>query len=91
MFLAKVKQCITSTCKHPVYAKKCVFIVQPVLPDGSEQGDEWVAVDYVGAGYGDTVICGSSPGAAKLLFSADRAPIRTLILGIVDRIECNGR
>ena len=87
MFLAKVKKCVVSTVKHPAYRKRRVFVVQPVFPDGSERGAEWVAVDYVGAGIGDTVVCGSSPGAARKLFGMDRIPIRTLILAIVDRID----
>ena len=87
MFLARVKQNITSTKKHAAYERKKVFVVQPVKPNGDDTGDEWVAVDFVGAGPGDTVICGSSPGVAKKMFSLERAPIRTLILGIVDHIE----
>lgn len=87
MFLAKIKKCVVSTVKHPAYIGRRVFVVQPVLPDGNERGGEWVAVDYVGAGIGDTVVCGSSPGAARALFGMERIPIRTLILAIVDRID----
>ena len=47
--------------------------------------DEYeVAVDYVGAGVGDTVIAGGAPGVAKSVFNLDKAPIKTLIMGIVD-------
>ena len=87
MFLAKVKQCVVGTFKHPAYVGRRVFVVQPVLPDGSDRGAEWVAVDYVGAGIGDLVVCGSSPGAARTLFGMKRIPVRTLILAIVDRID----
>ena len=87
MFLAKVKKSIIATAKHSAYAGKRVFVVQPVEPTGREKGGEWVAVDCVGAGCGDTVVCGSSPGVAGKLFTLKRAPIRTLILAIVDRID----
>jgi len=87
LFLAKVKNCVVGTIKHQAYVSRRVFVVQPVNPDGSEAGKEWVAVDYVGAGIGDTVVCGSSPGAARKLFGMERIPIRTLILAIVDRID----
>jgi ethanolamine utilization protein EutN len=80
-----------STIKHPAYVGRRVFVVQPVTPDGGERGGEWVAVDYVGAGIGDTVVCGSSPGAARKLFGMERIPIRTLILAIVDRIDLHDR
>jgi ethanolamine utilization protein EutN len=87
VFLAKVKKCVVATVKHPAYTCRRVFVVQPVTPDGGERGTEWVAVDYVGAGIGDTVVCGSSPGVARKLFGMERIPIRTLILAIVDRID----
>jgi ethanolamine utilization protein EutN len=87
MFLAKVKINVVATIKHSAYVGRKVFVVQPIAPDGGERGGEWVAVDYVGAGIGDTVVCGSSPGAARKLFGIDRIPIRTLILAIVDRID----
>lgn len=87
MFLARVKNIITSTEKHPAYQNKRVFIVKAVYPDGREAGIEWVAMDYVGCNIGDIVICGGAPGAAQEVFKLDRAPIRTLIMAIVDRID----
>jgi len=87
MFLARVTRTITSTAKHPAYHGKQMYVVQPICPDGRARGDEWVAMDYVGAGVGDTVICGGAPGVAAQVFKIDRAPIRTLIMAIVDRID----
>ena len=87
MFLARVVRKIVSTQKHPAYSGNIVFVVQPIRPDGSEDGNEWVAVDYVGAGIGEIVVCGGAPGVAKTVFHIDLAPIRTLIMAIVDRID----
>ncbi|MBN2103356.1 EutN/CcmL family microcompartment protein [bacterium] len=87
MFLAKITKTVTATEKHDAYQNRHVFIVQPVLPDGTEKGDEWVAVDCVGAGIGDTVVCGGAPGVARDLFQLDLAPIRTLIVAIVDHLD----
>jgi microcompartment protein CcmK/EutM len=91
MFLAKIKKRIISSKMHPSYQGRPVFIVKPVDPDGKEKGtgNEWVAVDYMGAGIGDTVICGGAPGVAQEIFKLKRAPIRTLIMAIVDRIDYN--
>jgi microcompartment protein CcmK/EutM len=86
MFLAKVKKSVIATAKHPAYQGKTVYVVQPVKPDGSAAGNEWLAVDYVGSGIGDTVICGGAPGVAQDVFDLKRAPIRTLIMAIVDSI-----
>jgi len=88
MFLAQIKKRIVAEKKHPAYIGKRVFVVRPVLPDGTETGVESVAVDAVGAGIGDTVICGGAPGVAQEVFRLERAPIRTLIIAVVDSIEC---
>ncbi|NOX65907.1 MAG: EutN/CcmL family microcompartment protein, partial [Chlorobi bacterium] len=78
-----------ATEKHPAYFGKTVQVVQPINPDGSDKGDEWVAIDYVGAGIGNIVVCGGAPGVAKAVFNLELAPIRTLIMAIVDRIDYN--
>ena len=87
MFLARVEKKIISSQKHDAYKGKIVFAVQPVSPDGTAKGNEWIAIDYVGAGIGDLVICGGAPGVAKKVFDLDLAPIRTLIIAIVDKID----
>jgi ethanolamine utilization protein EutN len=87
VFLARIEKIVTATEKHSAYVNKRVFVVQPVTPDGAEQGNDLVAVDYVGAGIGDTVVCGGAPGVAREVFGLDRAPIRTLIMAIVDNID----
>jgi microcompartment protein CcmK/EutM len=87
MFLAKVVNKITSVHKHESYYAKKIYIVQPINPDGKYTGEEWVAMDYVGSGVGDIVVCGGAPGVAKDVFKLELAPIRTLIMAIVDKIE----
>lgn len=89
MFLAKIVDNVTSTQKHEAYAGKTVFVVRRIQPDGSDAGEEWLAVDYLGAGIGDTVVCGGAPGVARTIFRfAQAPPIRTLIIAIVDSIHC---
>ncbi len=89
MFLAVVKKRVISSAKHFSYNGKAVFVVQPVNPRGEDTGNEWLAMDYVGAGVGDTVVCGGAPGVAKKVFNLEEAPIRTLIMAVVDKIEYN--
>ncbi|MEN8247399.1 MAG: EutN/CcmL family microcompartment protein [Bacteroidota bacterium] len=87
MFLARVKKRVVSAEKHEAYNERTVFVVQTVGPDGADNGAEWVAVDYVGAGVGDIVVCGGAPGVARDIFKLKRAPIRTLIMAVVDKIN----
>lgn len=91
MFLARVEKKVVSSAKHKAYDGKTVYIVQPVEPDGKPKGLEWVAVDYVGANIGDIVVCGGAPGVARDVFGIELAPIRTLIMAIVDKIEYSDR
>jgi len=87
MYLARVVKRITSSQKHDAYTAKTVFVVQSIHPDGTAVGDETAAMDYVGAGVGDVVVCGGAPGTAKSVFALEQAPIRTLIMAIVDSID----
>lgn len=87
MFLARVIKRVVSVQKHEAYNGRTVFVVQTIKPDGTNIGAEWVAMDYVGAGVGDIVVCGGAPGVAQELFKLKQAPIRTLIMAIVDKIN----
>ena len=87
MYLARITKRVVADAKHEAYAGRAVFVVQPVLPDGTPVGPEWIAVDYVHAGIGELVVCGGAPGVATTVFGIERAPIRTLIMAIVDRID----
>ncbi len=87
MFLARVEKKVISSIKHAAYDGKTVYVVQPVSPDGKPEGKEWLAIDYVGANIGDIVVCGGAPGVARDVFNIDLAPIRTLIMAIVDSVE----
>jgi len=46
-----------------------------------------VAVDYIGAGPGDLVLFGGAPGVAAEVFNVPKAPIRDLVMGIIDRFD----
>ena len=87
MYLARIKKRVISVQKHEAYQGRTVFVVRPIEPDGTEIGSEWVAVDYVGSGVGDIVICGGAPGVAKSIFKIELAPIRTMIMAIIDKIN----
>jgi len=91
MILGKVIGNVVSTIKHPAYANKPVYLVQPIDLNFKPKGNAEVAVDYVSAGIGDIVLFGGAPGVAKEVFSLEMAPIRNLIMAIVDIIEDNGK
>lgn len=82
--LAKVVGNVISTEKHSAYEGKKLLLVQKLDLAGDPAGLPTVAVDYVGAGEGDTVLLGAAPGLATVVFGVPRAPMRELVMGIVD-------
>ncbi len=81
MYLAKVISPVVCTVKHKSLEGKRLFLIQPMAGHGTEYE---IAIDYVGAGPGDRVLAGGPPGAAKSIFGLERAPFKTLIMGVVE-------
>ena len=88
MRLCRVIGNVVATVKHPVYHGQRLLIVQPVDEAGGDIGTSFLAVDRVQAGPGDTVlVLGEGNGVRQILQMGDAVPIRSLIVGIVDRVE----
>ena len=87
MILGKVTATLVSTVKHETFANRTILVVKPVSPEGVLGEGAIVAVDTVGAGEGDTVLVASEGRAAMEILGYDhRIPIRSVIIGIVDRV-----
>jgi microcompartment protein CcmK/EutM len=85
MIIAKVMGSVVSTIKHGSYQNKKLMLVKPISPDQKEEKGAIAAVDLVGAGKGDVVLVASEGRAAQdLLNLQSRAPIRSIIVGIID-------
>jgi ethanolamine utilization protein EutN len=88
MRLCRVLGNVVATVKHPVYVGHKLLIVQQVDGDGRDVGPSFLAVDTVQAGPGDQVLVMSEGnGVRQILQIGDRVPIRSLIVGIVDRVD----
>ena len=87
MDIGRVLGNVVLTRKHAAYNGKKILMVQPLRLDGTPRGTPIVAADYVGAGVGDIVMTGSAPGVAKKVFGLDLAPLRTLIMAVVDAVH----
>ena len=74
--------------KHPAFAGRPLFIVQPLDEKGKDTGASFVAIDTVQAGVGDNVIVlTEGNGVRQILKMGDQVPIRSMIVGIVDHVE----
>lgn len=87
MILGRVCGTVVATVQHPFYQGKKQLIVRYCTPDGAFDGEKYVvAVDLVGAGVGETVIVEDEGNSARQLMGVTNAPIRSVIVGIVDQV-----
>ncbi len=91
MILAQVIGPVVSTMKINQLDGYKLLRVRAVNPDGSFSGPSIVAVDTVQAGKGDTVVVIDEGGSAGVMLEVTGQPIRTVIAGIVDRIDTEER
>ncbi len=87
MILGKVIGNVVSTIKLPVYQGYKILIVQPVNDKEESQGKSVLALDTVQAGVGDTVLVIDEGNSSRLIMNNSAAPVRTMIVGIVDAVE----
>ena len=77
-----------ATVKHPAFAGRTLFVVQPLDERGTDAGASFVAIDNVQAGVGDMVlVLTEGNGVRQILAQGDQVPIRSIIVGIVDAVE----
>jgi ethanolamine utilization protein EutN len=88
--LARVVGTVVSTINVPVFDGRTLLLCDLVGPDGAPTGGYQIAVDVVGAGVGETVLLMDEGTSARQILDATDAPIRTLVVGIVDHVEGAG-
>jgi len=87
MILGKVVGNVVSTIKLPVYQGYKILVVQPINNKEEPQGESVLALDTVQAGVGDTVLVIDEGNSSRLIMNNSTAPVRTMIVGIVDAIK----
>lgn len=86
MIIGKVIGEIYSTINHPFYDGKKMLVVEKTAPDGKPLGDYLIAVDTVGAGVGEPVLVIDEGNSARQVVDSPNAPVRSVIVGIIDEI-----
>jgi ethanolamine utilization protein EutN len=79
---ARVVGKVTGAVKHETYQGRPLLALR-ALRRGGELGGSFLAIDLVGSGVGDDVIVSRPPGLAREVLGR-RAPIRSLVVGILD-------
>ena len=86
MILGRVKGEVVATIKHRVWNNRRALIVDRITPDGEELGTYLVAFDAVDATVGQIVLIIDEGNSARQVVDDPTAPVRSVIIGIVDEI-----
>ena len=87
MIIGTVRGHVVSTINHPFYDGKKLLIVEKEDFAGNA-GGYLVAIDGgVGAGVGERVLVIDEGNSARQVFRDAQAPLRSIIVGIIDRID----
>ena len=87
MKLARVVGNVVSTINSPDLEDRTLLLCDLVEPSGGLAGGYLIAVDAVGAGAGETVLLLDEGNGARQVLAAPGAPIRTVVVGIVDAVD----
>jgi len=86
MLLARVVGTVVATRKDPRLEGKKLLVVRTISPDGMDDGNYFVAVDTVDAGFRETVLIVQGSSARMAAECKDR-PVDTAIIGVVDAVR----
>jgi len=87
MKLARVSGTVVSTISAPIFDNQRLLLCDYLDPDGTASGGYVIAVDTVDAGPGETVLILDEGNGARQIMEIGTAPIRALVVGIIDEIS----
>jgi ethanolamine utilization protein EutN len=87
MILGRIIGSVVSVIHHPIVEGRKLLVAERLDPNGRPTGGYVIAIDAIGAGQGETVlILDEGSGARQILGDTD-APVRSLVVGIVDAVD----
>jgi microcompartment protein CcmK/EutM len=90
MTLARVTGTVVATMKIDDLKGYKLLVLQPVDAEGRPKGKSMIGLDTVQAGEGDTVLIIDEGNSSRMILGNSMAAVRTVVVGIVDRIESGG-
>lgn len=87
MILGKVLGNVVATAHHPSYDGHKLMVYQPIDEHGQPLGSSQLAIDWVQAGPGDTVLVMREGNGVRQILAPQQPPIRSIIIGIVDHVD----
>jgi len=90
MIVAKVCGSVVSTTKSDrMQGMKMLLVIEMDIPSQKEKGKPKVAIDTVGAGRGEIVLCVAGSSSRQTAKTFEK-PVDLAIIGIVDSIDLIG-
>ncbi|MFQ5967369.1 MAG: EutN/CcmL family microcompartment protein [Acidimicrobiia bacterium] len=87
MKIGRVAGTVVSTINSPVFDGRRLLLCDLLDPSSTPTGDYTIAVDAVGAGAGEEVLIIDEGNSARQVVGMDPAPIRAVVVGIIDQID----
>ncbi len=87
MILARITGNVVSTIHQPIVQGRKLLLAERLDPTGKPSGGYLIAMDAIGAGQGETVLILDEGSGARQILEDSNAPVRSLVVGIVDAID----
>ena len=78
---------VVSTINAPVFDNQRLLLCDYLTPEGTPAGGYVIAVDAVDAGAGEIVLILDEGNGARQIVGEPVAPIRAMVVGIVDSVS----
>ena len=87
MILGRIIDSVVSTIHHTIVENKKLLVAERLDASGQPSGGYLIALDAVGAGQGETVLILDEGNGARQILDDANAPVRSVVVGIVDAVE----
>ena len=87
MILARITGSVVSTIHHPIVDGHKLLLAERLDMSGKPSGGYLIALDAIGAGQGETVLILDEGTGARQILNDSNAPVRSIVVGIVDAVE----
>ncbi len=90
MILGRITGSVVSTIHHSIVDGRKLLLAERLDQNGKPTGGYLIAVDAIGAGRGETVLILDEGNGARQILDDPDAPVRSIVVGIVDEIDLGG-
>lgn len=87
MILGRITGTVVSTIHHPIVTGRKLLVAERLDAAGQPTGRYVIAIDAIGAGFGETVLILDEGSGARQILNDSKAPVRSLVVGIVDDVS----